>query len=173
MEKESDSVSSGMDGIADMTQSKDTNQSGLEKESGEVPMEEDNAGQEEVVFGPACTFGILLQNSKLDPMCGGTVELLSSLKKKEQLNLLNRSGQYDLEDSSNLAVCEDHKNMLGGFRFTHKYVNNPKCLWSNHYGDFVPANKGEKRKKNQKKIRFRNKCISAEECKFGSVLSPS
>ena len=88
------------------------------------------------------------------------------VKKKEQLNLLNRSGQYDLEDSSNLAVCEDHKNMLGGFRFTHKYVNNPKCLWSNHYGDFVPANKGEKRKKNQKKIRFRNKCISAEECKL-------
>ena len=78
-------VNSVMDGIADMTQ------------SGEIPLEEDNAGQEEVVFGPACTFGILLQNSKLNPLCEGEVKLLSSVKKKEQTNLLNRSGQYDLE----------------------------------------------------------------------------
>ena len=120
MEKESDnietkdghhtdleSVISGMDGIADMTsQTKDAHHSDLASVSGAGPMEVDDPGEEEVeVVEPVfCHFGPLLQNSKIPSECSEPIQLMSVCVKreKERLDILNRSGQFHVEDTSQI-----------------------------------------------------------------------
>ena len=181
MEKESEvkdghqtdlkSVNSGgnMDGIADMSiQTEDGHHTALESESGAGPMEVDQVGQdEEVVVQPACHFGPLLKNSKMPSDCSEQVNPMSTSVKREKArkNILNRSGQFHVVDTSQLMICDRHKNLLGGFSFTNAFVHKGqmKCLWKDHYTDFPKSNRGEKRKRNKKNIKMNNYPFTKEQ----------
>ena len=120
----------------------------------------------EVVRPVSCHFGPLLEFSKMDSICTGAIISLSAVKKKEKENILNRSAQFDLEDTAGFSVCAGHRKLLGGVEFTRKFVNHAKCLWRDHYSDIPQSGKGgPKRRTNQRNIQFRDYAITARESK--------
>ena len=166
---ESDSDKNVMDGIADITNCTD-GIADVSNVSEGVAIEIDNvtgggAGLE-VVTPVSCHFGPLLEFSKMDSLCTGAIISLSAVKKKEKENILNRSAQFELEDTAGFSVCEGHRKLLGGVEFTKKFVNHAKCLWRDHYSDVPQSSKGgPKRRRNQRNLRFRDFAITARESK--------
>ena len=165
---ESDSDKNVMDGIADITNCTD-GIADVSNVSEGVAIEIDNVtGGEglEVVRPVSCHFGPLLEFSKMDSICTGAIISLSAVKKKEKENILNRSAQFDLQDTAGFSVCAAHRKLLGGVEFTRKFVNHAKCLWRDHYSDIPQSGKGgPKRRTNQRNIQFRDYAITARESK--------